>query len=238
MGSLHAFVGRLIVFMFSSGRQQEVRMSKWMVAAAGAAVLATACAQQYEPISRDRDVSTRVRDNNNDNPIVENRDLFQGGFLSAVGGRLDGAIGNTLGIEHDAANIDFYDDGYSTSANVLVETPNGDAMLILSVQNGSLSELEDGDEVDTCQDDYNDPNSDVSNGGMGVYGTGCSGSDIQTTGFDYDAPADCTSISVSAPGEDAPAGTVATVRVLSHWSANSYGGLERTAKGTIFIAEQ
>jgi hypothetical protein len=237
MGSLHAFVGRL--FMFKHVRQQEVRMSRWIVAVAGTAVLATACAQQYEPISRDRDISTRVRDNN-DNPVIndEDRQLFNGGFLSAVGGRLDGAIGNTLGIEHDAANIDFYDDGYSTSANVLVETPNGDAMLILSVSNGSVSDLEEGDEIDTCQDDYNDPESDINNGGMGVWATGCSGQDIQTTGFDYDAPADCASITVEAPGADAPAEAVATVRVLSHWSANSYGGLERTSKGTIYLTEQ
>ena len=211
-------------------------MSKWMVAVAGTAVLATACAQQYEPINRERDVSTRVRDNNENQ--IENGPLFSGeGFLNAVGGRLDGAIGNSTGLASEATSIDFYDDGYATNANIIARGPNGDAMGIISVVNGSIANLEEGDDVSTCQDDYGDPNSGVNNGEISAFVTGCAGPSMDT-GWDYDAPADCVNLSVEAAGVDAPAGAVATVRILAHWSENSYGGLERTVKATLHVSEE
>jgi len=206
-------------------------MSKWMVAVAGTAVLATACAQQYEPIDRER-TTTRVRDNNN--TIEEGRGLFSGeGFLSAVGGRMDGAIGNATGLANEAEQIDFYDDGYATNANMIVRGANGDAMGIISVVNGSISNLEEGDEVSTCQGDYNDPNSGVNNGEISAFVTGCAG-DMES-GWDYDAPADCVTMGLQAPEIE---GAAATVRILAHWDENSYGGLERTVKATLHIAEQ
>ncbi len=67
--------------------------------------------------------------------------------------------------------------------------------------------------------------------------TGCANTGDPEDGWSYDAPADCTDLEIDEPSAEAPEGTVATMSILSHWSAASGGGQERTVKATIHLAE-
>ena len=199
---------------------------KMLVSVVGLAALATACAQQDLPSRRvDREITPRDTHEN----VIEQRELFTGnGFISALGGRLDGAIGNVDGLNGEGEYVNFYDDGFYTSADVTVRGSNGRGMGILWM-NGSVGELQAGDSVEGCSDDWEDnPN------GPSVGFTGCSGPD--DGGWDYDAPADCTDLEIDEPSPESPEGTVATVQVLAHWRESAYGQ-ERTVKATFHLTE-
>jgi hypothetical protein len=208
---------------------------KWMVAMAGAAALTTACAQApQEPVERlDRNLpgdEVQLDNDNVDTPLLGE------GFIEALGGRLDGAIGPATGLASDASSVTFYDDGFYTQANVIAEGSGGAGMAIFSL-NGSVRALDEGGGVRTCQDDFYDPNSDVNNGGVFASVTGCATSGDMNSGWEYDMPADCTDVSLEEPLEGAPEDAVATLSVLAHWSEET-NGYERTVKATIHLTER
>jgi hypothetical protein len=204
---------------------------------AGTATLAAACGQA--PVRElDGDVARRVDiDAPSEPDEPASRELFSGnGFINALGGRLEGAVGPATGLANNAETLNFYDDGFYTAADLTVRGEAGSAMGILSL-NGSVSSFEAGDGVRTCQDDYNDPQSDLSMGGAAVFFTGCANDGDPGDGWEYDAPADCTDLEVDEPSDDAPEGTQATVSILAHWRASSYGP-ERTVKATLHLTER
>lgn len=181
-----------------------------------------------------------VNDSTRDEPAVRGQvgDLFSGdAVMFAVGGRLDGAIGPATGLNDEAEYLDFYSDTSWTASNLIVRGDSGSAMGIFSVS-GDVGEMEIGETTRSCQDDYSDPDSPI-NTGEGVMAslTGCANTGSPEDGWSYDAPADCTDLEIDEPSAEAPEGTVATMSILSHWSAATGGGQERTVKATIYLAE-
>ncbi|OGQ18493.1 MAG: hypothetical protein A2138_23115 [Deltaproteobacteria bacterium RBG_16_71_12] len=181
-----------------------------------------------------------VSDTRRDEPAVRGQvaDLFSGSATRfAVGGRLDGAIGPATGLADEAEYLDFYSDATWTASNLIVRGDSGSAMGIFSVS-GDILELEVGEPTRSCQSDWEDPESPI-NTGEGVIAslTGCANTGDPEDGWSYDAPADCTDLEIDEPSAGAPEGTVATMSILSHWSAVSGGGQERTVKATIHLAE-
>lgn len=209
---------------------------KWMVAMAGAAALTTACAQApQDPVDR-IDRTQPADDQQIDNDEV-GTPLLGDGFLEALGGRLDGAIGPATGLASTAESVSFYDDGFYTQANVIAQGSGGAGMAIFSL-NGSVRALDEGGGgVRTCQDDFYDADSDVNNGGVFASVTGCANSGDSDDGWNYDMPADCTDVQIEEPLEGAPEDTVATLTVLAHWS-EATNGSERTVKATIHLTER
>lgn len=212
-------------------------MKKWMISMAGAGALTTACAQApQEPVERlDRALPSDDVNQVDDNEI-ETPSLLGDGFIEALGGRLDGAIGPATGLASNAESVSFYDDGFYTQANVIAQGSGGAGMAIFSL-NGSVRALDEGGGVRTCQDDFYDPNSDVNNGGVFASVTGCATSGDMDNGWEYDMPADCTDVQLEEPLEGAPEDAVATLTVLAHWS-EATNGYERTVKATIHLTER
>lgn len=169
---------------------------------------------------------------------VEVADLFDNRELMvATHGRLDGAVGPATGLAHEAEYLDFYSDPSWTSSNLIVRGDAGSAMGIFSVS-GDLGELEVGDTVRSCNDDWENPDSPMNTGeGVSASLVGCANTGAPEDGWSYDQPADCTDVTVTEPEIGAPEETVATVSVLAHWSAETGGGQERTVKATIHLAE-
>lgn len=211
-------------------------MKMWMVSMAGAAALTTACGQApQEPVQR-LDRTQPTEDVQVDNNEIDTPALLGDGFLEALGGRLDGAIGPATGLASNAESVSFYDDGFYTQANVVAQGSGGAGMAIFSL-NGSVRALDEGGGVRTCQDDFYDPDSDVNNGGVFASVTGCANSGDVDDGWGYDMPADCTDVQLEEPLEGAPEDTVATLTVLAHWS-EATNGYERTVKATIHLTER
>lgn len=191
---------------------------------------AVGCARMpdgIDGIDRDGDRTTRR----------EPRQLFSGdGVVQALGGRMDGSIGPAVGLSGNAEYIQFFDDGYTTSANLTVRGDRGSGMGIFYMT-GTVQALEVGESVRTCQDDYMDPDSAVNTGGVAANFTGCANTGEPEDGWSYDQPADCTDVEIVEPGEDAPPEVVATLNVLAHWGAETGGGQERTVKTTLQLTE-
>lgn len=167
----------------------------------------------------------------------EPRRLFGGdGFVSALGGRLDGSIGPAVGLAGNAEYLEFWDDGMTTAANLTVRGERGSGMGIFYMS-GGVQALEVGETVRTCQDDFSDPDSAVNTGGVSANFTGCANTGEPEDGWSYDQPADCTDVEITEPGPEAPPETVATMNVLAHWGEATGGGQERTVKATIHLTE-
>ena len=203
---------------------KKIVMVGFMVASA------VGCARmpsELDGIDTDRDSSVRR----------EPRQLFSGnGFVSALGGRMDGSIGPAVGLAGNAEYIEFMDDGFSTSAYLTVRGEQGSGMGIIYMA-GSVQALEVGEGVRTCQDDYMDPDSAVNTGGVSASFTGCANTGAPEDGWSYDQPADCTDVEIVEAGEEAPPEVVATMNVLAHWGADTGGGQERTVKATLQLTE-
>lgn len=192
-------------------------------------ISAVGCARDPGDLDRNRDDGDTVR--------REPRSLFNGdGFVTALGGRLDGAIGPAVGLNGRAEYLEFWDDGMYTSANLTVRGEQGSGMGIFYMT-GTVQALEVGESVRTCQDDFSDPDSGANNGEIVASFTGCSNTGAPEDGWSYDAPADCTDVEITEPGLEAPPETVATMNVLAHWGEATGGGQERTVKATIHLTE-
>ncbi len=204
---------------------------KNLIMIASIAALATACAQDAP-----RQVAKQRAHNNNTNEIVPARDLFRAdSAINAVGGRIQGSIGNQTNLDASADSFSFYDDGMYSYGNVQTTRADGSfGLLILSVSSSNgIRALNVGETTTTCGG-MGAFEGDVAEGEVVVAATGCT--------EQYDAPANCTEVSVDEPAVDAPEGSVATVNVLAHWDAGTdYNGNPvdaRTAKGQFHLGEQ
>ncbi len=213
-------------------------MKRWGVV--GLTVLAAAaCGVEPAPIARDR-AAERERDASP--AVVAAGALFgSDGLIEAVGGRLDGSVGPATGLASTAEAVSFFDDGFYTQSNLTVRGNGASAMGIFSI-NGSVRDLDNGETVRTCQDDWSDPESAVSTGGISASFTGCANAGSPEDGWSYDAPAACTDVRVEAPTEQAPDDAVATLTVLAHWDATfDYNGGEipaQTVKATLHLTQR
>ena len=209
-------------------------MRKWFVIAAGISAIGTACGAEPKPHVRERTPPVLEQ-----GPEKQLSSLFSdNGPIVALEGRLDGAVGPATGLRGAAETVNFYDDGYFTNIDLTVRGDNGSAMGIF-VLSGGLQALEVGEGVRTCQSDYEDPNSDLNNGGIAASFIGCANDGAPEDGWDYDVPADCTDMNIDVPAADAPEGTVATLAILAHWNGQyEADGQEHTVKATLHLTER
>ena len=202
----------------------SVASSALVMASVGCAIDARHPQQRGEPVD---DVTAP--------PDVHTTSLFRSGAaLRALNGRMDGAIGNVVGVHGDSPFVQFSDDPMWTDASFVVNGAGGSAMAILSLA-GSVRDLPAGETSRTCSEDWSDPNSAVSQGdSVGASVTGCSGPEEGT--WEFDAPADCVDVRVDEPDMDAPADAVASVFLLAHFS-DVYTGTEHAVKARIDLTE-